>query len=110
MEQHLNEFHARGIEIAAISVDSPEASRKLIQSRGFHYPILSDPKAEAIRSYGVLHPKAGENGQDIARPAEFLVDSKGTIVWENLTEDLRVRARPGIILEAIDRLLGKEGR
>jgi hypothetical protein len=43
-------------------------------------------------------------------PAEFLVDSKGTIVWENLTENLRVRARPGIILEAIDKLLGKEGR
>jgi len=103
----LNEFHARRIEIAAISVDSTEASRKLVQSRGFHFAILSDPKAEVIRRYGVLHAKAGEDGQDIARPAEFLVDSKGTIVWANLTDDLRVRARPEVILETSDRLLGK---
>jgi peroxiredoxin len=103
----LNEFHSRRIEIAAISVDSTAESRKLIQSRAFHYPLLSDPKAEVIRRYGLLHSKGGENGQDIARPAEFLVDSKGTILWENLTDDLRVRARPEAILEASDRLLGR---
>lgn len=107
MEQHLSEFQSRHIAIAAVSVDSPEVSRKLIQSRGFHYLFLSDPKAEVIRRYGVLHPKGGEDGQDIARPGEFLVDSKGTIVWENLTDDLRVRARPEAVLEASDRLLGK---
>ncbi len=107
MEQHLKDFDARRIAIAAISVDSPEESRKLIQSRGFHYPILSDPKAEVIRRYGVLHPNGGEDGRDIARPAEFLVDSTGKIVWENLTDDLRVRARPEAVLEAGDKLLGK---
>ena len=107
MEQHLNEFQSRNIAIAAISVDSPEVSRSLIQSRGFHYPFLSDPTTEVIRRYGVLHPKAGEDGHDIARPAEFLIDSKGTIVWENLTDDLRVRARPEAVLEAADKLLGK---
>jgi hypothetical protein len=55
----------------------------------------------------LLHAKAGEDGQDVARPAEFLVDSKGTVVWENLTDDLRVRARPEAILEASDKLLGR---
>jgi peroxiredoxin len=107
MEQHLNEFQSRHIAIAAISVDSPEVSRKLRQSRGFHYPFLSDPEAAVIRRYGVLHPKAGEDGHDIARPAEFLVDSKGAVIWENLTDDLRVRARPEAVLAASDRLLGK---
>jgi peroxiredoxin len=107
MEQHLNEFQSRHIAIAAISVDSPEVSQKLVRSRGFHYPFLSDPNAEVIRRYGVLHSKAGEDGHDVARPAEFLVDSKGTIVWENLTDDLRVRARPEAVLAASDRLLGK---
>ena len=107
MEQHLKDFDARRVAIVAISVDSPEESRKLMQSRGLHYPILSDPKAEVIRQYGVLHLKGGEDGQDIARPAEFLLDSKGKIVWENLTDDLLVRARPEAFLEASDRLLGK---
>jgi peroxiredoxin len=107
MQQHLNDFQARHIALAAISVDSPEESRKLIQSRGFGFPILSDPKADIIRRYGVLHAKGGEDGQDVARPAEFLVDSKGTILWENLTEDVRVRARPEAVLEATDKLIGK---
>jgi len=98
-EQHLDELHAHGIEVAAISVDSPEESRKLSDAKGYKFPILSDPKAEVIRSYGVLHPKAGENGQDIARPAEFLVDSAGKIRWMNLTEDIRVRARPQVVLQ-----------
>ena len=69
--------------------------------------FLSDPKTEVIRQYGVLHQAAGEKGQDVARPAEFLVDSGGTIRWVNFTNDLRVRARPEDVLQAIDRSIAK---
>jgi peroxiredoxin len=103
-ERSLNEFHARNIEVVAISVDSNEESRKLCASQGYTYPFLSDAKAEVIRRYGVLHPRGGEDGQDIARPAEFLVDATGTIRWVNLTDDLRVRARPENALRVIDGL------
>jgi peroxiredoxin len=100
----LKEFHDRNIEVVAISVDSPAESQKLCQSRGYTFPFLSDPNAALIRQYGVLHPKAGEDGKDIARPAEFLVDASSTIRWANLTDDFRVRARPETVLEEIDRL------
>lgn len=90
--------------IAAISVDSNADSRKLCQSQGYSYPFLSDPNAQVIRAYGVLHAKGGEGGHDIARPAEFLVDTSGTIRWVNLTEDLRVRTRPEAVLRVIDQL------
>jgi len=100
----LEEFHNRGVEVVAISVDSPAESRRLCHSRGYSFPFVSDPNAAVIRQYGVLHPHAGEDGKDIARPAEFLVDSKGVIRWVNLTGDIRVRARPEAVLAAIDRL------
>ena len=103
-EQHLNEFHQRGVEVVAISVDSPADSLKLCQSRGYTFSLLSDPKAETIGQYGVLHAKGGQEGKDIARPADFLVDAAGTIRWVNLTDDIRVRARPESVLAAIDRL------
>lgn len=103
-EKHLSEFHRRGVEVVAVSVDSPAESQKLCQSQGYQFPFLSDPKAETIRQYGVLHAKGGEGGKDIARPAEFLVDAGGTIRWENLTDDIRVRARAEALLAAIDRL------
>ena len=85
-------------------MDSNAESRKLCLEQGYSFPFLSDPKAEVIRRYGVLHAGAGENGRDIARPAEFLVDAAGAIRWINLTEDIRVRARPEIALQEIDYL------
>jgi len=84
----------------AISVDSPAESQGLCNKADYTYMFLSDPNAELIRRYDLLHKGAGVNGHDIARPAEFLVDSSGTIRWINLTDDLRVRARPDQILEA----------
>jgi thioredoxin-dependent peroxiredoxin len=104
-ERRLSDFRARGVAVVAISVDSNADSRKLCQSRGYTFPFLSDPNAEVIRRFGVLHPRAGMNDQDIARPAEFLVDATGTIRWVNLTDDIRIRARPENVLKAIDAVM-----
>lgn len=78
----------------AISVDSPEETENLRGKAGYTFDFLSDPDAQVIRRYDLLHKGAGQHGRDIARPAEFLLDRTGTIRWENLTEDFRVRARP----------------
>lgn len=92
-------FEEVGVRPVAISVDSPEQSRDLSQQAGYTFTFLSDPKAEVIRRYDLVHAGAGIDGQDIARPAEFLVDSSGTVRWVNLTENYWVRARPEQILE-----------
>ena len=84
----------------AISVDTPEESRALCKKAGYTFPLLSDPKTEAITRYGILHKDAVRKGHDIARPAEFLVDRNGIVRWRNLTGELRVRARPEQMLEA----------
>ena len=85
----------------AISVDTPEKNREMmLQADGYTFTFLSDPKAEAIRRYDLVHAGQGEGGADIARPAEFLVDSSGTIRWRMVTENLMVRARPEQVLEA----------
>ena len=88
----------------AISVDSPTESQDLCRKAGYTYTFLSDPNTEVIRRYDLLHKGAGVNGHDIARPAEFLIDSSGTIRWLNLTGDLRVRARPDQMLQAASTL------
>lgn len=83
----------------AISVDSPEVSRNLMQQAGYTFPFLSDQNAEVTRRYDLLHAGAGENGADIARPAEFLVDKTGVVRWINLTENYFIRARPEDVLD-----------
>ena len=70
-----------------------------MQQAGYTFPFLSDPNAEVIKRYDLVHSGAGENGRDISRPAEFLVDSSGTVRWVNLTENYWVRARPEQVLE-----------
>ena len=100
IQDSLERFEEAGIRPVAISVDTPEQSRDLCQKAGYTFTFLSDPKAEAIRRYDLVHAGQGINGQDIARPAEFLMDSSGTVRWVNLTENLWVRARPEQILEA----------
>jgi hypothetical protein len=48
----------------------------------------------------LLHAGGGPNTTDISRPAEFLVDSTGTVRWANFTEDIRVRAKSDDMLAA----------
>ena len=83
----------------AISVDTPAESAALCRKAGYTYTFLSDPKAEVIGRYDLLHQKGSPDGKDIARPAEFLVDASGVVRWRNLTEDIRIRATPKDILK-----------
>ena len=100
-QQRLAEFDANGVRVVGISVDPPEINRRQSQKLGYAFPLLSDPKAEVIRRYDVLHPGAGPKGADVARPAEFLLDSNGVVRWVNLTENIAVRARPEQVFEAL---------
>lgn len=100
IQRNLDRLEEVGIRPAAISVDSSEDSRKLREQSGYTFTFLSDPKAEVIRRYDLVHAGAGESGQDIARPAEFLIDPSGTVRWVNMTENYWVRARPEQIMEA----------
>jgi peroxiredoxin len=100
IEANLNKFNEAGIRPVAISVDTPDESRELSKEAGYTFTILSDPNTEAIRRYDLVHAGAGIKGHDVARPAEFLMDSTGTVRWVNLTENYWVRARPEQILEA----------
>jgi len=75
-------------------------SHDLCRKASYTFIFLSDPHAEVIRRYDLLHADGGPDGQDIARPAEFLVDTTGTVRWTNFTEDIRVRARADQMLAA----------
>ena len=49
IERSLNQFNEAGIRPVAISVDTSEDSRKLAESQGYTFPILSDHSADVIR-------------------------------------------------------------
>ena len=84
-----------------ISVSTPEKTREyMIQKAGYTFTFLSDPTLEVIGRYDLVHAKELASGKDISRPAEFLLDSSGTIRWRMITENFFVIARPEQVLEA----------
>lgn len=100
IQSNLDKLHEAGIRPVAISTDAPEVSRELREKSGLTFTFLADPQLEAIRRFDLVHAGAGEEGRDISRPAEFLIDSSGTVRWVNLTENYWIRARADQILEA----------
>src|SRR5260370_7940418 len=94
----MGEFQAAGVRPVAISVDSQQESSALCKKAGYTFTFLSDPKAEAIRRYALLHVGGGPDGHDISRPAEFLVDPNCVLPLTNFTEDTHLPALPQHIL------------
>jgi peroxiredoxin len=97
----MNKFSEAGIRVVGISVDKPEETREYMQQKaGYTFTFLSDPKLETIRRYDLVHAEELASGKDIARPAEFLLDSSGTIRWRMITENFFRIAQPEQVLEA----------
>lgn len=107
-QQNLEKFTARGVTLVAVSVDPEDVTRKLSEKQGYTITFLSDTKAEVIRRYDLLHA-GGFGGADIARPAEFLLDADGKVLWLNLTESYKVRSRAEEILKVMDALASNSG-
>ena len=91
------------MRIVAVSVDPADVARKHSEKQGYTFTFLSDTKAEVIRRYDLLHA-GGFGGADIARPAEFLLDADGKVLWLNLTENYKVRSKAEEILKVMDTL------
>ncbi len=100
----MSEFDKRGIRVVAISVDPIKVNQWLGEKAGLTFSLLSDPEEKVISRYDLRHIRGGPNGVDIARPAEFLIDSSGTVRWVNLTDDVRVRIRGEQVLAVADDL------
>ena len=84
----------------AVSVDPPEASEALRQHLHCNFTFLSDTRGELLDRLNIRH-RNGHDGHDIAFPTQVLVDKNGTVRWTYQSENLRVRARPEQIFDAI---------
>lgn len=84
-----------------MSADTATMTHDKLGSAGIDFPLLADPALEVIDAYSVRHPSGGMSGQDISRPATFLIDSQGRIVWRELTDNWRIRLRPERLMEQL---------
>jgi peroxiredoxin len=105
IENNINKFNEAGIRVVAISVDTPEETRKhMVQGARYTFTFLSDLKLETIRRYDLVHVKEIVSGADIARPAEFLIDPSGMVRWRMVSDNFFKHALPEHLLEATNAL------
>jgi peroxiredoxin len=101
LKSRINEIHELDAEVLAISIDPPEINGRVAAKHGLTFPILSDHNREAMDRFALHHEDGGMEGDDIFRPAVFILDREGSIVWRHLTDDWRVRVRPEEIIEIL---------
>ncbi len=105
LQAEIESFRAAGTQIIAVSPDSQAENRQVAQKLGLEFPILSDPDLVLTRAMGLVHEKGGMEGEDIPRPAIFIVQD-GTVRWRSVTDNWRVRIRPEPLLAAVKQVSG----
>lgn len=88
LAQHAKELEQRKVKIIAISVDDQEHAREVWDKvAGRKLTVLSDPGAQVIRKYGVLHA-GGRKDQDIALRTTVFIDAEGIERWRRVSESV----------------------
>lgn len=105
LDHAMSEFHARGVEVMSVSIDSQfthNAWRNTPVNHGgigpVKYTMIADVTHNIAKSYGVEHPEAG-----VALRGAFIIDQKG-IVRAEIVNDLPLGRNMAEILRLIDAL------
>ncbi|HSK99233.1 MAG TPA: peroxiredoxin family protein [Rubrobacteraceae bacterium] len=67
--RNAGQFERRGVQLAGISVDPPESGARMVGKLRLPFPLLSDPRGELIRRYGLWDDEDG-----VATPSVIVVD------------------------------------
>ena len=80
--ERYRDFKQAGVEVFAISPESPRRSRRLRQQLGLPFTILSDSNLEVARNLGLMdHEKLGE-----PTPATLILDGRRGVVMSTLND------------------------
>lgn len=85
LRDDLPSFERSGVQVLAVSCDSPFAQAKWSEEQGFKFPVLADfwPHGEVSRSYGVFNEAVG-----CANRQTFVIDKDGNVVSTFASADL----------------------
>ena len=79
LESAQKAFAAKGINVAAVSYDSPAILADFSKRRSITYPLLSDKASAVIDAFGIRNPEGTGIQAGIPYPGYFLVSRDGTI-------------------------------
>lgn len=101
LRDDLSVFTDAGVQVLAVSCDSPFVQQRWSEEEGFGFPVLSDfwPHGEVSRAYGVFNEAVG-----CANRGTFLIDADGVLVDTFASADLGTAREFDRYREAVARL------
>ena len=102
LQSRIQDFRTAGFQVIAVCPDTIEQNSRVARRLKLDFPILSDGDLTVTKALGLLHEKGGMEGQDVPRPATYLIDS-GVIEWRDLTDNWRVRIHADELLVVAQR-------
>lgn len=104
LQKELPSLRAAGIQVVAISYDSPSVNLAATEKLGLTYPLLSDSGSKVIDAYGLRNQEAKGRAQGVPHPAILVIDRKGMIRSKLMRESYRDRPAVSEILAAAEGL------
>ena len=101
-ERHAK-FTSAGVEIAGVSLDTPESHRQWAERLRLTFPLLSDPERVAAREFGILRSVGiGTWKIELMRRTTVLAGRDGIVarVWGQV----RIRGHAAQVLAAVNEL------
>jgi peroxiredoxin (alkyl hydroperoxide reductase subunit C) len=101
LRDDLSSFEHAGVQVLAVSCDTPFAQKKWAEEQGFTFPVLSDfwPHGAVAKAYGVFNDALG-----CANRATFVIDKDGKVVDTFATDNLGTPREKSRYEEAIAKL------
>jgi len=97
----LSDAERAGIEVIAVSPDANEQSQRLADGLKLGYRFVADRDLAVTRTWGLVHPRGGADGQDVPRPATVVLDRNGAVRWLSLSSNFQVRPDPDDVVRAV---------
>src|SRR5438132_14262632 len=101
LESQHAEFTSRQTQVVAVSQDGLDLTKET-QKDFPHLVHVADHERKLMTAVAVLHPGAGEHGEDVAAPTTVFVDKQGVVRWVYRPSNLMTRLSATEVLARVD--------
>jgi len=105
LQKDLADIQATGVQLVALSYDSPQTTAAAATKLGLTYPLLSDTGSKVIDAYGIRNLEAKGRTEGIPHPVVYIIDQQGTIRVKLMRENYRERPESAEIIRGVKTLL-----
>ena len=99
MQEGYGDIQAEGAELIAISADPLAVVSSVQEKLQITYLLLADENTKTITDYNVVDPSEIE----VARPATYIIDQDGRVVWKYLDAKSGKRIGPDPIVAQLNK-------